>query len=242
MKNIVSIFDTERLLIIAVSLYENKEIDKAKAMFLRILEKEPLQFESNFYLAAIYEVEENFTEAINCFEKLVKIKYWDKELKDFLLELYIKNSDYLKALKLVRALIFKYHDNQVYWLKLADILYLTKRYRKALKILEKLYTLNGEKEILSFKLMLCYREIKRWEEALSNGEKLLTYNANNPIYHYFIGSIYERMQEYSQSYRAYYNAYKLARKSPNKDSEFYKDLYKKISQLNLSLVNTYNVN
>ena len=230
---IINLFDENRLLRIAINHYEKKEFEKAKSLFKRILNNNHEHFESNFYLAAIYEIENSYERAIELFEKLVNIKHWDKELKDFLLELYIKNSDYKKAIKLVRILINLYPDNQIYWLKLSDILYLSKRYKLSLKILEKIYFLNGDKEILNFKLMLCYRDLKRWQDALDKGEQLLTQTPKNPVYHYFVGTIYERMGDTEQMYRAYYQAYTYLRNSHYRDETFYKEIHKKLSSLNI---------
>ncbi len=230
--NVFSFFDPNISLRMAKRAYDELEYDKAQTQFERVLVEDPHNFEAHFYLAAIYEIKGEINLAIEEFELLTRLKPDDTELKDFLLDMYFKTERYLDAFPLLKRLTRIYPKESRYWVRLSDIVFIHRKYRMALRILLSLPKDEQQKQHIRFKVMLVYRELKQFEQALEIGLELIDENGTNPVYHYFMGTIYQALHDASASHTSFRTAFRLIEKAGNERNELHYDIRQRLLEIN----------
>jgi tetratricopeptide (TPR) repeat protein len=227
---VIKLDDKNRLFGLGQKYYKENNLEKAIKYFKRLTVLDPSYFEAHFYLSAVYELNGDVQSAIGEFEILVKLKPKDRQLKDFLLKLYFKTRNYRKAISLIKTLIVIDPFDIEYKMLLSEALFFSGRYMVAEKILKKEYKTNKYNQKLIFNLMLTLREQRKHREAKRYCLKLVKLFPSNPIYHYFLGTIYEDMRRFDKMKQELDKVHSLLTSETKENRDLYKEIAKRISE------------
>lgn len=232
--NVISIMNVELLSKAGMQYYDKKDYVNAHRIFSRILKIESNHFESHFYLSAIYEIIGEYEKAILEFEKLIKLRGEDNDLKEFLLNLYIKRSKYRKAIALFRQLLTIDNYSFKYWETLIDILIKANKlifFLNKTKIITKYPSITNDVLLRS---MILYRDSDQLNIALLISEILLKLDYSNPINHYFIGTVYEAMNDTEKLKNEFKITSKLLKNNNIKGNILYEEIFKRLKELGIN--------
>lgn len=232
--NIISISDIDRLVKAGIEYYDKRQYVDALRVFTRILKADENHFESHFYLSAIYEIVGEYDKAIQEFEKLIKIKEDDYDLKEFLLNLYIKRKRYRKAISIFKKLFKKEPYSFRYWEMFIDILIKSNKFHSFLnntKIPKEYKTMTND---VILRTMLMYRDSDQISNALMLSDYLLTIDGKNPINHYFVGTIYEAINDTNRLKEEFKQTLILLKTKDIDSNILYQEIYKRLTEIGIS--------
>ncbi len=231
---IISIMNVDLLIKIGIQHYDSKNYAKAKKIFKRILEINSLHFEAHFYLSAIYEIIGEYDKAISEFEILIKLRNEDYDLKEFLLHLYIKKGQYRKAINLFRVLLEKDPYSFKYWEMFIDLLIKANKFNFYLRKTKFLKTHRAMVNDVLLRTMLIYRDSDQLTKALLIADTLINIDSKNPINHYFVGTIYEALND-TDKLRIEFNITSKLLKNCNINTNIlYQEIYKRLCELGIN--------
>ena len=103
-------------------------------------------FEKDAYInkIEIYEKQGKNPAALALKEKYVRLVPKDLEFGENLVDYYIENKGYVRAVELLEILIQEHNDNDLIWAKLSFILFEIEEYERALQTIKKAMIINKE--------------------------------------------------------------------------------------------------
>ncbi len=229
--NIIDIENIELLTKAGIRYYDRKQYSDAYRLFSRIINIDKDHFEAHFYLSAIYEIVGEFEKAIKEFEILIKLRKFDIDLKEFLLNLYIKRNNYRKALSLLRILLEKSPFSFSYWEMFIDVMIKSNKYnlfRNHTNLIYEYKTLTND---VMLRTMLIYRDSDHINYALLVAEILLEIDNTNPINHYFIGTIYEAINDTENLKKEFKITYDILKDYTIDNNILYEEIFNRLLEL-----------
>lgn len=163
------------LLIKAFKFLENNQLNEAEKLYLRILEKENLNFDANLYLGTIFLIKKNYLDSIFYLEKSLKIKKHPLAYNNLGLCFY-NMGDLIKAINYYEKAL---EIDPLYNDSVNNKAIILKKQKKnnELKILleDFLKKKEGDYKILNlYGLVLC--ELKKYDEAINFFDKSIEKN------------------------------------------------------------------
>ncbi|MFW5800150.1 MAG: tetratricopeptide repeat protein [Spirochaetota bacterium] len=232
--NIIDLKDVDLLLKVGIQYYDKKDYKNAYRIFSRIININEHQFEAHFYLSAIYEIIGNYEEAISEFEILIRLRPDDFDLKEFLMNLYTKRNKYKKAISLFKALFEKEPYSFKYWEMLIDLLINANKLNLFINLTGLIENYRSMANDILLRTMLLYRDSDQITNALLISEILLKLDHQNPINHYFIGTIYEAINDKERLEEEFKTTSKLLKSSGTEGNILYQEIYKRLKELGIN--------
>lgn len=231
--NIIDISDIGLLIKAGVQYYDKKSYVDAHRIFTRILRIDQSNFEAHFYLSAIYEIVGEYQKAIEEFEILIRLKDDDLDLKEFLLQLYMKRGKYRKALSLFRKLLEKEQYSFKYWEMLIDLLIKADKFNFFLSRTILIHNHKSMANDVILRAMLIYRDSDQLHNALLLAETLIMIDSTSPINHYFVGTIYEVLNDTDRLKEEFCLTSELLKKSNISNNILYQEINNRLSELGI---------
>jgi tetratricopeptide (TPR) repeat protein len=229
--NIINIEDIDLLAKVGIKYYDRKQYPDAFRLFSRIIEIDQKHFEAHFYLSAIYEIVGEYDKAIKEFEILINLKEDDNDLKEFLLSLYVKRNKYKKALALLKVLLKHSPFSFNYWENLIDVLIKSNKYnifKANTNLMNEYFPMVND---VLLRVMLIYRDSDQLNYALLIADLLIDLDYNNPVNHYFIGTIYEAMNDTYNLKREFSLTYRLLKRYDIENNILYQEISNRLVEL-----------
>ena len=185
--------DSETLYKQANEFYKNSNYDKAKKIYIQIIEKEPDFVKAYYGLGSIYYVEKNFNSAIEFYKKAIEKNNKFAEAYEWLGNSYEKLNNYPEAVKnweksielkpnnfyLQKKLASFYEKNKSQQKNIDNIIKLAYElknedyYKKAINVLEQGVKNYPNSIKLWFVLSRTYFEMRKFKDTLKCWEKIL---------------------------------------------------------------------
>lgn len=140
---------------------KNHDYANAKTMLREVLEINPDHIDANFVLGQICEFDEEFSEAVKCFEKIVSL-HPVPDMKYKLAQLYENANQDKKALELFEELYESNKDNQDIITQLAHLNTVLGNKEKAIDLYNKLLIVNPQDMVALSQLMDLYEDTNRY--------------------------------------------------------------------------------
>ena len=121
----------------------NREKDAIHS-FDKALKINPFEKDAYINKIEIYEKQGKNPAALALKEKYVRLVPKDLEFGENLVDYYIENKGYVRAVELLEILIQEHNDNDLIWAKLSFILFEIEEYERALQTIKKAMIINKE--------------------------------------------------------------------------------------------------
>lgn len=164
--------------------------ERAMALFLNCIKKDPKHTASRFELARVYDLYGRFDKSLEYAQQAAKIapdNVWYQMLYAKQLQ---NNKKYKEASSVYKKLVSKHPDNIDYYYNYADSYLLTSDYDKALKVYEKLEARKGFILELTMQKQKIFTDLKKYDKAIIEFEKLCKIYPENTKYKIHLAELY----------------------------------------------------
>ena len=199
--------DIEAIKLLGLCNVNLKCTNQAIEAFETVIQKEPNDATSWFYLASMYDEVNNIEKAESAYKKVISLRAEYTLAHKNLAVMYIKHNLIDKALPYAKkAIELDPLDYQGYYI-IGTIDIAKKNFEPAIENLEKALALNPEVTQIYNSLGAAYFATNNLEKASSILNQVVEQDDENAVAHYHLGNIAQIQKEYSKAFKHFQKAY-----------------------------------
>ncbi|MCF6775750.1 tetratricopeptide repeat protein [Thiotrichales bacterium 19X7-9] len=192
----------------ALKLYEKGHIEKAKKSCLKILKKEPNNYNANYLVGIIYQLLNKYQKSESFIKKAIQA---NPEIAD----IYFQLANVQREQNKIDEAIANYKKatelNPNYaeaYSNLGGLLHQKQHYNEAITSYKKAIDINPGHVSAYSNLGVTLRKLGEYDQAISNYKKALLLNPSNANTHFNLGNLFNEQSNYEEAISAYNNALK----------------------------------
>lgn len=194
--------------------------DKAKELFLQVLETEKDNFDAYYGLAYYYDKKDNKEDAILNYQTCLRLRpHWNDTINNLIGNLHYSGGEYKEAASYYSKAVEANDNYPVYRKNLAGAFQeLAEQFVKAVNYseAEKFYLQAVNTDTTSDRwneLGVFYHNQNRWKEAIACYDKAIALENSNSLFYENLGLAYEALDQFAEAEHAYKQAIEYDSKS-----------------------------